>query len=77
MSAKLLRRIATLERALQPFADEAATWHERIGDRYRPGVTEPRKRTFYARAEFTIGDCRRAARLLRQALEQSARESKQ
>lgn len=60
----LERRVKQLEAALRPFAREASEWHDGIGDRYRPGLTEPRQKFAYARATFSLGDCRRAARLL-------------
>lgn len=58
------QRIKELETALKPFAREADTWLATISDKYRPGVTEPRQKQAYAKAEFTLGDCRRARRLL-------------
>jgi len=61
---KLLARIRTLEAALQPFAAEAGTWLDTVSNRYRPGITEPKKREFYSRAEYNIGHLRRAARLV-------------
>lgn len=59
-------RIRRLEAALRPFADEAETWLDTISDKYRPGVTEPRQTFSYAKAEFSLGDLRRARRLLSQ-----------
>lgn len=64
---KLYRRIAVLERALAPFAKEADQWADKVGPRYRPGLTEPRKRHSYAKAEFNLGHLRRARRLLKGA----------
>jgi hypothetical protein len=58
------QRIAALEKALAPFAREAAQWADTVNSRYRPGVTEPRHRESYNKAEFSVGDCRRAAKLL-------------
>ena len=58
------QRIRQLEAALRPFAKEAETWLASVSNRYRPGMTEPKQRQSYARAEFTLGDLRRAARLL-------------
>jgi hypothetical protein len=61
---RLRRRIAVLEKALEPFALEAAEWWHTVSNGYHPGVTEPRQRESYSKAVFTIGNCRRAARLL-------------
>lgn len=58
------QRIASLEKALAPFAREAEQWADTVDNRYRPGVTESRHREAYTKAEFSIGDCRRAAKLL-------------
>lgn len=62
--ARAERRIAVLEKALKPFALEAGSWAGCVSGSYHPGVTEPRQKQAYAKAEFTIGDCRNAARLL-------------
>jgi hypothetical protein len=69
MQSKEQRRIKQLETALRPFAKEADEWHESVKDRYCPGVTEPKQKYAYARACFSIGNCRRAARLLSQTSE--------
>lgn len=61
---RLRRRIAVLETALEPFALEAAEWWHTVSNGYHPGVTEPRQRESYSKAVFTIGNCRRAAKLL-------------
>ncbi len=61
---RLRRRIIVLEKALEPFALEAAEWWHTVSNGYHPGVTEPRQRESYSKAAFTIGNCRRAARLL-------------
>ena len=53
--------------ALRPFANEADTWLDSLSDRYHPGVTEPRQQFSYAKAEFSLGDLRRARRLLSQS----------
>jgi hypothetical protein len=58
------KRIRDLERALAPFAKEAGCWSDKVPNSYRPGMTEPKARTFDARAEFTIGHLRRARALL-------------
>lgn len=58
------QRITELEKALAPFAAEALQWSARVSDRYRPGLTEPRQKHANAKAEFSVGDCRRAWRLL-------------
>ena len=58
------QRIRELKAALRPFAKEAETWLASVSNRYRPGVTEPKQHQAHARAEFTLGDLRRAARLL-------------
>lgn len=57
-------RIRKLEAALKPFADEADFWHDSVSNAYRPGVTEPKQKVSYGKAGFTIGDLRRAAKLL-------------
>ena len=61
-----LARIRKLEKALAPFAAEAATWADSVKDSYRPGMSEPRSRyvNFGSKAMFTIGHCRRARKLL-------------
>lgn len=61
-----LKRIAILERALQPFAAEADEWWHKISDRYHPGVSEPRSRWVNpgSKTVFSLGDCRRAKRIL-------------
>lgn len=61
---QMMRRIRQLEAALLPFAAEAEEWSETVDRRYRPGLTEPRLRQAYAKAVFTMGDLRRARRLL-------------
>lgn len=57
-------RIRELERALRPFAKEADEWSVTISEGYKPGVSEPGHKQVYAKAVFSIGDCRRAKRLL-------------
>lgn len=57
-------RIHQLEKALEPFAKEANAWSDHISNSYRPGITEPRQKQSCAKAEFSIGDLRRAAKLL-------------
>lgn len=64
---KAAQRIKRLEAGLRPFAMEAASWADRVSNSYRPGVTEPRQHQSYSKAAFSIGDCRRAARLLKQS----------
>jgi hypothetical protein len=58
--AQYKRVIARLLKRLEPFAREADTWAGHISDSYRPGVTEPRQRYSHAKAEFSLGDLRRA-----------------
>jgi hypothetical protein len=58
------KRVKALEDALRPFAREADNWVDTVSDRYHPGVTEPRKSQALAKAEFSLGDLRRARRLL-------------
>ena len=58
------REIIALRAALEPFAREADTWSDKIGDRFRPGVCEPRQVQSYAKAVFSLGDLRRARKLL-------------
>lgn len=60
------QRICQLEAALRPFAKEADSWLDSVSDGYRPGMTEPRQREAYGKAEFSMHDLRRARRLLRQ-----------
>lgn len=48
------------ERALRPFEAEASTWSETIDRRFKPGVCEPRTKFSHSKAEFSIGDLRRA-----------------
>lgn len=55
--------IRKLVNALKPFADEADTWWHKIDNRYHPGVSEPRSQSIAAKAEFSIGDLRRARKL--------------
>lgn len=62
--AELNRRVKKLEAALKPFAEEADQWSESVGNHYRPGVTEPKKTVSYGKAVFSIGDLRRARKLL-------------
>jgi hypothetical protein len=64
LERKLLRENSRLRRALKPFAREAATWANFVGNSFRPGVCEPRNKYSSAKAEFSIGDLRRAARLV-------------
>lgn len=52
--------IERLRAALMPFAREADTWSETISDRFKPGVCEPRSKFSHAKAEFSLGDLRRA-----------------
>ena len=56
--------IAKLREALQPFADEADTWLDKVGNSYHPGITEPRQQQTFAKACFNLGHLRRAKRLL-------------
>ena len=58
------RRVRTLEKALLPFAKEAKAWSQTVKDRYRPGIVEPGQKIAHAKAEFSIGDLRRAEKLL-------------
>lgn len=60
-----MARVKQLERALAPFALEAAEWSDLVPDRYRPGVIEPRAHQAHARARFNLGHLRRAEKLLR------------
>jgi chlorite dismutase len=53
---------ARLREALEPFAKEEGTWAASVADSYRPGILEPNQRTAHAKAEFCIGDLRRAAK---------------
>lgn len=58
--------VDVLETALQPFAAEGAKWHESFGDDERPycllATMNPTGDTL---ATFTLGDLRRAAKLLK------------
>lgn len=61
------RRIRELERALRPFAQESTEWLGTVSDRYCPGMTEPGKKETYGKAVFSLGDLRRAHRLVAEA----------
>jgi len=61
---KAEKRIRELERALRPFAQEACEWLQTVSDKYRPGLSEPRKEVVYSKAVFSIGDLRRAHKLV-------------
>lgn len=61
----LERRVRMLEKALLPFAREAKAWSETVKDRYRPGIVEPGQKIAHAKAAFSLGDLRRAEKLLR------------
>lgn len=62
----LLARIKKLEVALTPFAAEADQWADRVSNDFHPGMSEPGKRYVHrgAKAVFSIGNCRRAKKLL-------------
>ena len=59
-------RVALLESALKPFAEEAENWHDDVPDDYRSLCTEPGSETVHPGSEtaFTVGDIRRARALL-------------
>lgn len=63
---KANERLAVLEAALQPFAEEAENWHDDVPNDYRSLCTEPGSETAHpgSETEFTIGDLRRARALL-------------
>lgn len=64
IDADTRKEIAQLRAALKPFADEATQWAESVSNAYRLGVTEPKQKFSSGKAVFTIGDLRRAAKLL-------------
>lgn len=64
IDADTRKEIAQLRAALTPFAKEAATWSDNVSARYHPGITEPGQKQAYSKAEFSIGDLRRAAKIL-------------
>ncbi len=63
---KANERVAVLEAALKPFAEEAENWHDDVPDDYRSLCTEPGSGTAHPGSEtaFTIGDLRHARALL-------------
>ncbi len=62
------KRIAALEKALAPFAAEASMWADAVPDSYRPGLTERGQKVATGKARFTLGNLRRAAKLLAEKL---------
>lgn len=58
------RQVERLVAALRPFAAEADNWWEKVDRRYRPGMTEPRQSYANEKAAFSIGDLRRAKKLV-------------
>lgn len=56
--------ITRLQTALRPFAKESDAWAETVSDSFRPGIVEPRQKIAHAKAEFSLGDLRRAKQIL-------------
>jgi hypothetical protein len=64
----LIAHVERLEKALKPFADEAATWADDVPDDHRSLCTEPSKKYAHPGSEttFTVGDLRLARATLSQ-----------
>ena len=60
----LRAKLAEAIRALEPFAEEGDEWSDGVPNGYCPGVTEPGYDQAHAKAKFTIGNLRRARRLV-------------